>query len=78
VLPGAAIGLFAMFAVTTSVTCSLRHDASHLGFGGPEPCLPSQDITPTHDEDAWGWILEGMNNVENMLENIFDGRRMCM
>jgi hypothetical protein len=25
-------------AVTTSVPCSLRHDASHLDFGGPEPC----------------------------------------
>jgi hypothetical protein len=28
-------------AVTTSVPCILRHDASHLAFGGPEPCLPS-------------------------------------
>jgi hypothetical protein len=29
-------------AITIPVPCSLRHDASHLGFGGPEPCLSSQ------------------------------------
>jgi hypothetical protein len=47
-------------AVTTSVLCSLRHDASDFGFGGPEPCSPSQDVTLLCDK---GWILEGKFHV---------------
>jgi hypothetical protein len=34
-------GLFCNIAITTLVPCSLRHEASHLGFSGPEPfCRP--------------------------------------
>jgi hypothetical protein len=32
-------GIVCDTAVTTSVPCRLRYDASHLGFGGPEPFL---------------------------------------
>jgi hypothetical protein len=38
-------GIVCDTAVTTSVPCSLRDNASHSGFGGPEPCLSSQDVT---------------------------------
>jgi hypothetical protein len=33
--------------VTTSVLYSPWHFTSHLGFGGPEPCLLSKGITPS-------------------------------
>jgi hypothetical protein len=43
-------------AITISVLCTLRHDASHLGFGGPEPfdvvgCYPS--MTRTRRTGFW-------------------------
>jgi hypothetical protein len=34
-------GIICDTAITTSVPCRSRHDASNLGFGGPEPCLLS-------------------------------------
>jgi hypothetical protein len=34
-------GIVCDTAVTTSVPCSLRHNASQLGFSGPEPCFSS-------------------------------------
>jgi hypothetical protein len=34
-------GIVCDAAITTSLSCSLRHDTSHLGFGGPETfCRP--------------------------------------
>jgi hypothetical protein len=33
--------------ITTPIPCSLRHDASHLGFGGPEPCLRPRILPPS-------------------------------
>jgi hypothetical protein len=38
VLPASPIGL-PCDTVITSVPCRIRHDAPHLVFGGPEPCL---------------------------------------
>jgi hypothetical protein len=51
-------GIISNTAITTPVPCSPWHDASHLGFGGPELCLPSMDVTPLCDKDTKGWILE--------------------
>jgi hypothetical protein len=34
-------GIVCDTAITTSVPCSIQHDASHLVFGGPDPCSPS-------------------------------------
>jgi hypothetical protein len=53
-------GIVSDTAITTPVPCSPWHDASHLGFGGPESCSPPKDITPLHS--AKGWILEGKSN----------------
>jgi hypothetical protein len=39
--------------VTTSVPCSLRHDASHIDFGGPEPFVPSKNVTPPRRWSLW-------------------------
>jgi hypothetical protein len=48
-------GIVCNTAITISVPCGLRHDASHLGLGG----LPSKDVNPGRDNDAEGCILEG-------------------
>jgi hypothetical protein len=42
-LPSAPKGPSA--TLITSVPFSLRHDTSYLGCVGPEPCLPSKDVT---------------------------------
>jgi len=39
-------GIVCNTAITTSVPCGLGHDASHLGLGGPQSCLPSKDVPP--------------------------------
>jgi hypothetical protein len=36
-------GIISDTAITTSVPCSPWHNNWHLGFSGPEPCLPSKD-----------------------------------
>jgi hypothetical protein len=52
-------GIVCDTGITTSVPCSLLHDTSHLGFGGPEPyCLP-RTLFPLRDQDAYSWNLEG-------------------
>jgi hypothetical protein len=63
-------GIVSDTAITTSVSCSPWHDTSHLGFGGPEHCLPSKAVTPLRNEDAKGFILEGELHWTHMLFNI--------
>jgi hypothetical protein len=43
VMPGASKGIVCDTAITTSVPCSLRHHASHLVFGGPQPFSPLRE-----------------------------------
>jgi hypothetical protein len=40
VLVGAPKALFALL-LSPPVSCSRRHDTSHLGYGGTDPCSPS-------------------------------------
>jgi hypothetical protein len=34
------------------MSCSPRHGTSRLGFGRPQPCATSEDVTPLRDEDT--------------------------
>jgi hypothetical protein len=78
VLPSAPIGLFATLLLPPQWHAAFGMMPHTLASVDQSPVCRPRTLPPPHDEDAWGWILEGMNNVENMLENIFDGRRMCM
>jgi hypothetical protein len=56
-------GIIYDIAITTPVPCSPQDDTSHLDLSGPEPCLSSKDVTPLHNKDAKGWILEGCTTL---------------
>jgi hypothetical protein len=49
VLPDALKGSFVTFAGITSVPCNLWNDASHFGFGRPEPCHHPRMLTLCDD-----------------------------
>jgi hypothetical protein len=47
-------GIVCDTAITTSVPRSLRHDASHLGFGGPQSRFLSYDVPPPPRQERLG------------------------
>jgi hypothetical protein len=71
-------GIICNTAITSSLPCSLWHDAWHLGFSGPEYCLPPWDITPLHDEDTCCWVLERWINLRHHLSICLEWLRETM